>query len=122
MKPDWHREEYPSITIETLWNGQKVSEWRKNELLEWAYHELRLVTSESELLNRRDAMQLEMLETLSSEGSALRSGLEMIISSFGSCAEIGYCPNLGYPVEDWCPYCIAKKAISTVSESHREPE
>ena len=49
MKPDWHREEYPSIDMAELQAGQDRSECRKNELLEWSYHELLLLTTEGKL-------------------------------------------------------------------------
>ena len=50
MKPDWHREEYPSIDMAELKAGQDRSECRKNELLEWAYYELLLQSAEIERL------------------------------------------------------------------------
>ena len=43
---------------------------------------------------------------------ALEKGYRILIKQWDSCSNMGYCPDLGYPIEDWCVYCIAQAALN----------
>ena len=42
----------------------------------------------------------------------LEKGYRILIKQWETCSNMGYCPDLGYPIEDWCVHCIAQAALN----------
>lgn len=77
--PRWHHEEYPSITIEEVGKGQGVDGARKNELIEWAYCELRLLSAERDGVKNLYNALLKKYDTQSAENKSLRALYEATV-------------------------------------------
>lgn len=37
--------------------------------------------------------------------------LMFFLEEWESCSNVGFCPELGYPVEDWCPWCKTRMLL-----------
>ena len=37
--------------------------------------------------------------------------LLFFLEDWGECSDIGFCPDLGYGEEDWCPWCRTREVL-----------
>ena len=62
--------------------------------------------------NAHDVMVWDIVLEAADRIEALEKGYRILIKQWDSCSNMGYCPDLGYPIEDWCVYCIAQAALN----------
>jgi len=94
--PRWHWKEYPSITVADVAEAQRRDGARKNELLVWAYCELRLVTDtlkqaqkdcnlnaklNGKYLKRIDLLEAALREIVTMDMGAVRHIAETVLES-----------------------------------------
>jgi hypothetical protein len=41
----------------------------------------------------------------------LEEQLMFFLEDWGECTELGFCPELGYADEDWCPWCKTRMLL-----------
>mgnify|MGYP003645073187 CR=1 FL=1 len=55
--------------------------------------------------------QVVLLEDAEELINKLEKGYRLLMKEWIMCGDVSPCPGLGYPIEEWCVYCVSEKML-----------